>query len=107
MFVEPVSNEAIMEEETDVGAANSSQPEVIDDESDLDSESSNESSDEVDNLSEVPDDFTFNEDEPSIIFDEFAEIPKHMQCVAHKLQLVLKDAFKDGEMVNMQKVISF
>lgn len=41
-------------------------------------------------------------------FNETFDILKHMKCVAHKLQLVLKDAFeKNTEMIALKKVNIF
>jgi len=72
-----------------------------------------ESSDSEDELNDTENDSTqmgesdddIEESEVEPIFEIFADIPKHMKCIAHKLQLVLKDAFeKNNEMISLKKV---
>lgn len=83
------------------------------DEAESDLDESIDSEEELDNIEDLnligeqfyDSDAEIDEEAVEPLFREFASTPKHMQCVAHKLQLVLKDAFeKDVEMINLKKV---
>jgi len=68
-------------------------------------ENSSDSEEEMDDLPDELMDVDFELEEDSSIFESFASVPKHMKCIAHKLQLVLKDAFeRDPDMINLRKV---
>lgn len=49
--------------------------------------------------------FESNESEIDPLFSEFVGMSKHIQCIAHKLQLVLKDVFESNQsMLDLKRV---
>jgi len=73
--------------------------EFSDDEGDL--QSGEESSDDL----QSEDEGASNDEDNLMVFEAFSSLPKHMRCIAHALQLVLKDAFeKNQEMADLKKV---
>lgn len=87
------------------------QIEVVNDtEIEVDSDESTDSEGSYDNdqSCEFYDELCQSEDEEQSIqevADVYADIPKHMKCIAHILQLILKDTFEsDPDMKALKKV---